>query len=305
MPNDRLEAPDVGPLLAGRATGMLLGLAAGDRNGGPIQMGLALAERLAADHAYDPIAVLKAYHSWWREGEGIDAWDTGPIAARALRSAPELRTVADAERVASAIDESLRGKTAGANAVHRVPPFAACAFLPDDLLPDIARQESRMTHWSPISQATCAVTVVLCRRLLRGEAWDDALQALSSAVPGLAPDAPAVQRVVRAAAAGEHRAAAPACGLDAGGFCIAVLEAALRFVDRAPDFGAALRTSIDFAGPDNYCPVLVGALAGARFGAQGIGPAYLAHCRPQVPERCRQVAMALLVQRTGGVPTKG
>jgi len=35
-------------------------------------------------------------------------------------------------------------------------------------------------------------------------------------------------------------------------------------------FVEAIRTSIKFAGPANYCPVLVGALAGARWGANTI-----------------------------------
>ncbi len=34
---------------------------------------------------------------------------------------------------------------------------------------------------------------------------------------------------------------------------------------------------MDFAGPANYCPVLVGAIAGARWGASAIPMSLLAH----------------------------
>jgi hypothetical protein len=35
-------------------------------------------------------------------------------------------------------------------------------------------------------------------------------------------------------------------------------------VNSSESFAAALGKAVAFAGPDNYCPVLVGALAGAR-----------------------------------------
>ncbi len=63
-----------------RVEGILLGLAAGDRNGGPIRMALLLAESLAALKRFDREDVLRRYLDWWhREG-----FDTGPIVAEVL-----------------------------------------------------------------------------------------------------------------------------------------------------------------------------------------------------------------------------
>ena len=44
-------------------------------------------------------------------------------------------------------------------------------------------------------------------------------------------------------------------------------------------FDAALTRSLAFAGPANYCPVLVGPLAGARWGVSAIAPRHLDHPR--------------------------
>lgn len=42
-------------------------------------------------------------------------------------------------------------------------------------------------------------------------------------------------------------------------------------------FTEALDRSLAFAGPDNYCPVLVGAIGGVRWGAAAIPQTALAH----------------------------
>ena len=50
---------------------------------------------------------------------------------------------------------------------------------------------------------------------------------------------------------------------------------------------------LDFAGPANYCPVLVGAISGARWGASAITPPALAHV--DILSRIRAAADALAV----------
>jgi hypothetical protein len=51
-----------------RCRGVLLGLAAGDRNGGPIRMVVRLAESLLELGRFDPTDILGRYLCWWREG---------------------------------------------------------------------------------------------------------------------------------------------------------------------------------------------------------------------------------------------
>ena len=61
-----------------RVEGVLLGLAAGDHNGGPIRMALRLAESLIHRNKVDVEDIGAKYLGWWHEG----AFDTGPTAAR-------------------------------------------------------------------------------------------------------------------------------------------------------------------------------------------------------------------------------
>jgi ADP-ribosylglycohydrolase len=62
-----------------------------------------------------------------------------------------------------------------------------------------------------------------------------------------------------------------------GGFAPAVLRAAVYFVGSSSSFSEALERSVVFAGPANYCPVLVGAIGGARWGSSAIPAPALAH----------------------------
>ena len=53
-------------------------------------------------------------------------------------------------------------------------------------------------------------------------------------------------------------------GLSRSGFAPDALRAAVHFTGASESFDAALAAALRFAGPGNYCPVLVGAVAGAR-----------------------------------------
>ena len=63
-----------------RCRGVLIGLAAGDKIGGPIRMAVRLAECLLACGGFAPTDILERYLRWWREG----AFDTGPVSHRAV-----------------------------------------------------------------------------------------------------------------------------------------------------------------------------------------------------------------------------
>jgi len=61
-----------------RARGILLGLAAGDRIGGPLRMALCLAESLAESKGFTREDILRRYLAWW----GVEGFDSGPVAGR-------------------------------------------------------------------------------------------------------------------------------------------------------------------------------------------------------------------------------
>jgi ADP-ribosylglycohydrolase len=129
---------------ADHCRGVLVGLAAGDRIGGPIRMVRRLADSLAETGRFDAADVLGRYLAWWREG----AFDTGPVSARALA------LVAAGLRVEDATAQAHReagGLTAGCNPAHRSPPLAMCAAVKDDDLGEYTLVEARLTHQDPLA----------------------------------------------------------------------------------------------------------------------------------------------------------
>jgi ADP-ribosylglycohydrolase len=252
--SDRVNADAA---LQDRVQGVLLGLAAGDRNGGPVRMALRLAESLLARRDLDTDDLLSRYLGWWRE----DGIDSGPTTARVLERIDQ--GVPPAQAVEQVHTES-GGLTAGCNPAHRSPPLAMAGFLPDGALPALAVREAALTHAHPLAGDVAAAVVALCRALLRGAGWEETL---TLAAAGRGAEASAALAGGRLGPGGR------------GGYAPETLQSAVFFVGGADNFGEALGRSLDFAGPANYCPVLVGAIAGARWGAGAIAPSWLRHPR--------------------------
>jgi len=240
-----------------RVTGVLLGIAAGDRIGGPVRMALRVAESLAEKQTFDANDVLSRYVSWYRDG----AFDTGRVAELVLRRIAE---GSDPYVALFAADKECGGRTAGCNAAHRIGPIAMASFLPDEQLASIAVEEARLTHLHPLAGDAAAAAAVLCRGLIRGRPWNEALAA---AAEGRSPE------TVDALLGKPDRKQ-----LRQGGFAPDVLKAAVFFTGQSESFADALVAAIAFAGPPNYSPVLLGAIAGARWGGRAIPDSDLAHC---------------------------
>lgn len=255
-----------------RVQGVLWGLAAGDRNGGPIQMAVRLAESLAEVGRYKLEDVAERYLDWWREG----AFDTGPTTAAVMQLLDE---GVELDKATAQVHRDSKGKTAGCNPAHRAAPLAMAATLTDDLLPRWAALEAAVTHWDPLAGEVAAGVVVLCRLLIRGLPWEEAQHQSGFG-----------RRFVVEQAL---QATTPRDKLNAGGFAPDVLAAASFFLHHADDFTQALHASIDFAGGANYCPVLVGAIGGARWGAQAIPPEALTHVSEALSTRIQHAADSL------------
>jgi len=230
-------------------------LAAGDRNGGPIRMAVRLAESLLELGRFDPQDIVGRYLRWWRAG----AFDTGPVSGRAL----ELMAAGMSPSEASAqVHREFGGKTAGCNPAHRSSALAMLASLADDDLPLCAITEARLTHHDPLAGDVAAAVTVLCRALIRGVAWESAVQRSAEG---------------RQAQTSEALLSGQEGPGTNGGFAPEVLRAAVYFVGSCSSFSEALERSVLFAGPANYCPVLVGAIGGARWGSSAIPAPALAH----------------------------
>ena len=231
-------------------------MAAGDRIGGPIRMALCLAGSLVGCRGFDREKVGRVYLDWWR-GSGFD---TGPIAHRVFQLVDIGRSF---DFAASAAHIAVDGLTAGCNPAHRTPPLAMAAWIEDDELAAAARADASLTHQHPLAGAAAAAVVGICRRLIKGADWPEALGLLAEAE----------DREIRAA-----RDAGPEERLSTGGFAPDVLAAAVYFVGTSTTLAEALERSIAFAGPDNYCPILVGSFGGARWGASALPAESVEHC---------------------------
>jgi ADP-ribosylglycohydrolase len=112
-----------------RAAGVLFGLAAGDRIGGPIRMALTLAESLAERRRFDVDDLGDRYLAWYRSGR---AFDTGAVAWQVLQRVDEGQSWREA---AARVHDESDGITAGCNAAPRVAPLSLAGFIADDALP--------------------------------------------------------------------------------------------------------------------------------------------------------------------------
>ena len=150
--------------LRSRVEGTLIGLAAGDRIGGPTRMALQLAASLLDRNGLDRDDIGARYLNWWKDG----GFDTGTTAARVFS------LVADGmsfEEAAARVDRERGGKTAGCNPAHRIAPLAMWSSIPDRDLPGLARAEAALTHQDPLAGDVAAAVAVLCRNLIRGLPW--------------------------------------------------------------------------------------------------------------------------------------
>lgn len=242
-----------------RVKGILLGLAAGDRNGGPIRMAVRLAESLMERRCVDVDDIAARYLAWWHSG----AFDTGPTAARVFALVDSGLSFPAA---AHQVHLETQGLTAGCNPAHRSAPLAMMPELNTQQLQRYAVQEAELTHHHALSGDVAGVVVVMCHKLVSGSTWQDAREA---AREGRLPETLRAMQTPMPDS------------LDNGGFAPDVLAAALHFVDNHDTLPAAFDASLKFAGPANYCPVLVGSLGGARWGASCIGAGMLEHCRIQ------------------------
>ncbi len=129
---------------ADRCQGVLVGLAAGDRNGGPIRMAVRLAESLLDCGYFAPANILERYLHWWREG----AFDTGPVSARALAL---VAAGVPAPEATAQVHREFGGKTAGCNPAHRSWPLSVLAAITDEDLACCAMAEARLTHHDPLA----------------------------------------------------------------------------------------------------------------------------------------------------------
>ena len=218
------------------------GLAAGDKNGGPAALATLLCVEL--DRAgFSEDGVFGAYYRWVT----TEGFDTGPTLKRVCFY------VQGGCSISEAVEQThwdLSEKTAGVGPAHRAAPLAL--LYRGAVLDDAARREARLSHHSPIAAETSVVTVRLCAHLLDGIPLEPAMTLAVEGIDSVSlAHLPLSQR---------HR----------GGYGPGVLQAAVSFLTESASLQQALAASLQFAGPANYCPVLVGSIGACAFADEEI-----------------------------------
>ena len=221
---------------------LFVGLYAGDKNGGPTQMASQLADSLEQKGGFDIDDIGRRYLNWHKR----DGYDAGPAAGRAFQLVSKGMSFAKASEQ---VDYELAGRTAGCNPAHRATPLAMLDVSDKELI-DITIQEAKLTHWHPLAADVSVATVLLCRKLWQGESW---YAAVASTRKGRMVE---TQRALEA----QHIS-----DLNGNGYAPNVLAAAMYFLSNSNSISEAIEQSIDFAGPANYCPVLVGTIGAAKW----------------------------------------
>ena len=211
-------------------------------------MALRLAGSLQLQGAFDLHDIGRRYLEWSKEG----AFDTGPITKGVLELARSGMSFKDAS---ASVHKNTSDRTAGCNPAHRIGPLSMLRAIPDSQLTMAAMDEAALTHRHPLAGDVSAAVVTLCRSLIRGLDWHNARAAAQRGRMIETSDALEVSNID--------------C-LKRGGFAPDTLAASIYFISTSSNFQTALNDALRFAGPANYCPVLVGTIGGARWGTSKI-----------------------------------
>jgi ADP-ribosyl-[dinitrogen reductase] hydrolase len=218
-------------------------LADGDLHGGPTAMANVLVASLAECDGLDIEDLTGRYLEWWRS----DGFDTGPVFNDVMALIDQGVSQGKAPRI---VDKNHNGLTAGCNPAHRIAPLSLMSSTPIERLPDLAIQEARITHHHPLAGNVSAAVAVLIRALLDGMTYE---KAKAFAAKGRFPETR------------EALLYPDDCPLSTSGFSPEALRAAIHFIDQSSSASEAIKEASLFAGDGNYCPVLVGAISGARW----------------------------------------
>lgn len=250
-----------------RIKGAWLGLAAGDRIGGPLRMALCLGETLLEKQAFDEDAILHNYLAWWRK----EGFDTGLVFHKVFK---QITQGIEPKKAVLLVHQELHGLTGGCNPMHRALALALSPFLDESTLLSAALQEAKLSHYDSIAGECSQALVLLVRNIILGKSLDEAIAACEE---GQLPQAIVEMLKFQVSPV-----------LSRGGYAPDVLETAMVFVRQENDFSSCLAASFGFAGMENFSPVIVGTIAGALYGADAIPKTTLSHC--QILSRVEEVA---------------
>lgn len=267
-----------------RASGALLGLAIGDAvgttleftqrdsyprltdmiGGGPFRlqpgqwtddtsMALALADSLLANETFDPEDLMRRFVAWRDNGEYSctgTCFDIGITVSSALNRW---------KQTGDAMAGSTDSMTAGNGSLMRLSPVSIRHWQQPETMHKVAAQQSQTTHGAAEAVSACVAYAALIAEAISGKTRDEVLS------PRRGEYAHGVAKILAGSWRGKNRNE-----VQASGFVLHSLEAALWSIGRTSDFRSAILTAANLGGDADTTAAITGQLAGALYGVSGI-----------------------------------
>lgn len=292
--------------LIDRFRGCLLGLACGDAvgttvefrsrgsfepvtdmvGGGPFElqpgrwtddtsMALCLATSLVQREGFDASDQMNRYMNWWQWGylsSTGECFDIGMTVLKALQ-----HYGATGDPMAGSTDP----RTAGNGGLMRLAPLVLFHYPDAAAARRFARLGTATTHAAPEALDCSELMAEVLLRALGGAAGED----------WLSVNAPSQASAAVKGIARRDYLAKPAEAIEGSGYCVASLEAALWCVSRSSSFEEAVLMATNLGDDADTTAAIVGQIAGAHYGVQGIPQHWLA--RLHMVDEIDQLARAL------------
>lgn len=200
----------------------------GDQIGGPYELAKIFSKSLELNNEFNEEDLRARYLTWWKS----DAFDTGPTYASVFS---KIDKGMDPRVAVKTVHKEFGYNTAGCGPAHRATPLAGILNITTDQLITIARHEAKITHFDNEAGNGSAIVILLCRYLLEGNSYQDALKLISENVE-----------------LKESWTKITKASLNPDGYIFNVIHSALHFIDK----NKSLEDTFKFAGKANYCPII-------------------------------------------------
>ena len=254
-----------------RAVGCLMGMLAGDDNGGPTAMMMKNLKTIAHTKTLMTQYFGKGYLEWFKK----DGYDAGLVTHKVLNLVSLGLSFGEA---AKQVNEVLEGMTAGISPAHRSIPltlyYVAWYLRSPNFFEEFPntgfrefessiKSEAKLTHLNKEAGEVSAAVNAICLYFIVGK---DEYKAIKFGMKFLNYDWAWQDNIFK------HIGSLTIDDLNNGGYAPDALVAALWFLFNNRTFEDAIKQSKEFAGAANYCPVLVGLIGGSMYGYKEIKP---------------------------------
>ncbi|CAF1082921.1 unnamed protein product [Rotaria sp. Silwood1] len=180
-----------------------------------------------------------------------------------IKEPPFKLPIKDIYSVSYAVHEKNHGLTSGCNPAQRSFPLAFCKQIDDKNLFQIACDEARLTHYSTTAGQISGLTCLICRYLINGYEWDDAITSAFETALSTTPDLLGEIQEIQKRYKDDDILNDTLNEKRKHIYAPNTLHTALYCITKADSFESALvhARRLD----PLYCPILVGILAGARW----------------------------------------